>query len=183
MRNSTINPKFGECPMCANGKLVALVGGMCMSHYWLSRRLKSASRKQEKEIVKEDSLQVLVTDLDLVFSKYIRLKYADENGMVKCYTCPTVEPWTMITNGHYISRQHMFLRWDERNCKPQCDMCNVKKHGNIKAYTKQLQLEYPGLTDILFEESATVYKWTREELKSMIFDYTKKVTAFLKTLI
>jgi hypothetical protein len=29
----------------------------------------------------------LIKKLDAIFSEYIRRKYADKNGIVKCYTC------------------------------------------------------------------------------------------------
>jgi hypothetical protein len=140
--------------------------------------IEGAANNDEKDYQIEFSS--LVADLDAVFSKYIRHKYANKDGMVKCYTCDAVEPIGLIENGHYIPRGHMYLRWDERNCRAQCNICNCMKHGNIPAYTKALESEFPGITDILMGESRTVYKWAREELKSLIGEYSLKLKQLYK---
>jgi len=166
--NSTIKLKKKRCVRC--GELCYIFSkGRCQD----CARIEGSAKSDEKEYQIEFS--ALVDDLDAIFSKYIRHKYADKDGMVKCYTCPSVEPITMIQNGHYISRQHMYLRWDERNCRPQCDVCNELKKGNIPEYKDRLEKENPGITEILKEESRMVYKWSKHELKSMIAEYTKKL--------
>jgi len=42
--------------------------------------------------------------LDSIFSRYIRLSYADNNGMVKCVTSGDMYHWKNIQNGHFITR-------------------------------------------------------------------------------
>lgn len=166
--NSTIKLKKKRCIRC--GELCYIFSkGRCQD----CARIEGAAKSDEKDNLIEFS--GLTDDLDTIFSKYIRQKYADKNGMVKCYTCPSIEPVTMIQNGHYISRQHMYLRWDERNCRPQCDVCNELKKGNLGVYKNNLEKENPGITDILKEESRMVYKWSKHELQSMISEYTKKL--------
>lgn len=172
MRNSTIRTKSGNCEIC--GKFGPLTKKQCQTCYWNGIRLRSVQKQEEKELNDDEDLQTLVTDLDFIFSKHIRLKYANNKGLVQCYTCPTIEHYNLITNGHYISRSHMYLRWDERNCRPQCELCNNYKRGNIGIYTKNLELEQPGITEILMEEGHMIYKWSRNELKSMISDYAQK---------
>ena len=51
--------------------------------------------------------KTLVKKLDAVFSEYIRRKYADKNGIVKCYTCNKKAYWKGegMQNGHFISRK------------------------------------------------------------------------------
>ncbi len=171
--NSTIKVKQKNCKRCGRQKFI-FSKGRCQE----CAKIEGAAKDDEKEV--EIALAGLISDLDMVFSKYIRRKYADKDGMVKCYTCGTVEPVTMIENGHYIPRGHMFLSWDERNCRPQCNVCNSLKHGNIPAYTKNLEEEHPGITDILMEESRAVYKWSRDELKSLISEYTQKLKLLQK---
>ena len=79
--------------------------------------------------------------LDTVFSKYIRQKYADENGMVHCYTCPVVKHWKEIQNGHFISRQYLIIRWDENNCRPQCVGDNIFGNGRVLDFEEKLKKE------------------------------------------
>ena len=62
----------------------------------------------------------LVKKLDIVFSKYVRLSNADKNGNCTCVTCNNTFYWKEIQAGHFMSRKHYSIRWDERNVKPQC---------------------------------------------------------------
>jgi len=171
--NSTIKVKQKICKSCGRQKFI-FSKGRCQE----CAKIEGAAKDDEKE--EEIAFATIISDLDLVLSRYIRHKYADKNGMVKCYTCPSVEPINMIENGHYIGRSHLFLRFDERNCRPQCNVCNSLKRGNIPAYTKALEKETPGITDILMEESRMVYKWSREELKSLIGEYSRKLKQLQK---
>jgi hypothetical protein len=171
--NSTIKLKKKICIGCGIPSYI-FSKGRCQS----CARIDGAAKSDEKEHQIEFS--GLVDDLDAIFSKYIRHKYADIDGLVKCYTCPSVEPIGMIQNGHYISRQHMFLRWDERQCRPQCAICNNLKRGNLSIFKNNLESENFGITDILQEESRMVYKWSREELKSLIGEYSRKLKLLQK---
>jgi hypothetical protein len=171
--NSTIKVKQKNCKRCGRQRFI-FSKGRCQE----CAKIEGAAKDDEKE--QEIEFATIISDLDLVFSRYIRHKYADKDGMVKCYTCPSVEPINMIENGHYISRKNMYLRFDERNCRPQCNVCNSMKYGNMPEYTKRLEEESPGITDILMEESKMVYKWSREELKSLIGEYSRKLKQLQK---
>lgn len=123
----------------------------------------------------DDEYGDLIKECDALFSKYIRLKYADKDGLVKCFTCDTVKHWTLMQCGHYIGRASMFLRFDERNARVQDEYCNCHKHGNLLVFAKNLELEYNGITEILYEESKTIYKYGREELRLLKIDLTNKL--------
>ena len=71
---------------------------------------------------------------DYQFSRFIRLRDADENGMVKCCTCPTVRHWKEMDCGHFRSRRHLGTRWHSQNAAPQCRECNSEKQGNLEEY-------------------------------------------------
>lgn len=131
--------------------------------------------KVSERAIEEDNLQDLIKDADAIFSKYIRLKYADEDGMVACYTCGNKKHWTLQQNGHFIPRANIFLRYDERNCRPQDSDCNEYKRGNMSVFNQKLEEERPGIVDILREEAALVHKTTREELRQLISEYSIKV--------
>ena len=88
--------------------------------------------------------QVLKKKLDVVFSKYIRHKYADSNGNVACYTCTTVKPIAQMQNGHWIPRNILATRFDERNCRPQCVACNMFQRGRPDVFAVKLLEEYGG---------------------------------------
>jgi hypothetical protein len=170
--NSTIKMKKKICIRC---------GKDC---YWFSKkrckdcaRIEDAMNEQEEEteqVLKEEGLQVLIKEADTLFSRWLRLSSADKDGNVVCYTCEVTKHWTLMQNGHYIKRGNLFLRFDPRNCRPQCEGCNVYKDGNYPEFTKRLEIERPGIIDYLLEESRLVYKPTREEIKNIITEYTIK---------
>lgn len=178
MYNSTIRLKKKTCRNC---------GQPC---YWFSKqRCKDCARiedtlarmeeETEKEL-KEEGLSELIDKADDYFSKDIRLSAADENGIVQCYTCDVKLRWQEIQNGHYIKRGNLFLRFDQRNCKPQCEDCNKYKDGNMVEFTRRLETEHPGITDILKEEAAIVYKPTRHEIQAIITECKRKLKALPK---
>lgn len=180
--NSTIRQKVGFCELCPDSKgKQPLIGKLCQTHYWNRSKMKSFEKQAQKEI-KEDGLSDLVEILDQVFSRYIRLKYADKDGYVTCFISGTRHHWKEIDNGHFIPRSNMFLRFDERNCRPCSITENRYKDGNIPGYAKKLEEETPGIVDILMEESHVVCKWSRAELNAMIVDYRKRADLILKEI-
>ena len=94
--------------------------------------------------------------LDRVFSEYIRRSAADKNGIVRCYTCAWIGGWKDCDAGHYITRDHMATRWDERNVKPQCQHCNRFKSGVSDEFALHLVRDYG--QDVLDELNRA--KWT-----------------------
>ena len=79
-----------------------------------------------------------IEQLDDVFSKFIRLSNADQWGMVRCISCGKRMNWKQADNGHFVPRGNMSLRFDPKNCHPQCQECNRGKYGNIKDYREAL---------------------------------------------
>lgn len=79
----------------------------------------------------------LKKDLDKVFSIFIRQR---DKGV--CFTCGDKKRWKYQHNGHFISRTHLAVRWDEYNCNCQCVGCNVFKSGNYIEYTMRLIEKY-----------------------------------------
>jgi len=175
--NSTIKLKIKPCISCGKPSRI-FSKGRCQQ----CATIQSVLAKEEKEVEQDETLSELVHRLDAIFSKYIRLKYADEKGMVECYTSRVKKHWTEMQCGHFISRSNFFTRWDERNCRPQTEYENCGKHGNIPVYAAKLEQENPGITEYLLEESRIVYKPTHEELKQMILNYHQKVNELLKQL-
>ena len=80
--------------------------------------------------------------------------------------------WKELQNGHYISRSVKSLRFDERNCHPQCVGCNIFKHGAMDEYALALQRKYGD--DILKELNKLKNqskRFTSAELNEMIKRY------------
>lgn len=169
--NSTIIPKKKQLACgCFD---YAFSKNRCKNH----ATIEDTQKRISEYIIEEDGLPELIKELDALFSKYIRKKYADKEGIVECYTCGNKMRWQDIQNGHYVSRYNLFLRFDERNCRPQCENCNCIKHGNLSVFGKKLDEEHNGITELLFEESKLIYKPSREELKELILEFNKKINS------
>lgn len=89
-----------------------------------------------------------------VFSEYIRLKFSDENGYCKCYTCGTIRYWKNLDCGHGIGRQHKATKFNEKNNRPQCKPCNGFEGGKREEFKKQMDLEHGSGTWDLMELKA-----------------------------
>ena len=119
------------------------------------------------KIVKK-TVQKLKKELDTIFSRYIRLKYADANGYVQCFTCGRMYFWKEIQNGHYVRREYNATRYHEKNCHPQCVGCNMFKAGNMDEYTLNLVKKYgDGILEELNALKHTIKQFTCEELEEM----------------
>lgn len=97
--------------------------------------------KRKISVKKPRGVSKLMKDLDLVFSRYVRMSRADQEGNVSCYTCNYKTHYKKMQNGHYISRFYKKYRFDERNCRVQCSMCNMWKNGDIPTFRQNLVKE------------------------------------------
>ena len=174
--NSTIRQKTGSCPLCNHDRPQPLTKGLCTNHYWQGVRMKSVDKLAAKEEMGiEPDLQDLINTADAVFSKYIRTKAADESGFIPCFICGNLFTIAESDAMHYVKRGNMFLRYDERNVKAGCKNCNQHKGGNYIEYTRQLERLSPGITEYLLTEGNLVYKYSHNELKQVITEYTLKL--------
>jgi len=85
--------------------------------------------------------QKLKEKLDAIFSKYIRWKHADSEGICTCYTCGKKLHVKKIQNGHWIPRNILITRFDENNCRPQCVGCNMYGNGKPLDFEEHLVSE------------------------------------------
>lgn len=85
--------------------------------------------------------KLLIKELDNIFSRYIRLSYAN-NGIVRCVTCGEQDSWKSVDCGHFISRGKIGTRFSVKNCHPQCRRCNRVLKGNLKQYETYLRIRY-----------------------------------------
>lgn len=169
--NSIISVKKKPCVRCGVPSFI-FSRGRCQQ----CSKIEDTLAKEEKEVEQEDGLPELIAELDTLISRYVRLKYANKDGLIPCYTCDKLGEFNVRQAGHYIPRGCMLLRFDvDRNIRPQCETCNCHKRGNIAEFGKRLEAEMPNVTEILLEESRIIYKYTRDELKQMIAEYSLKL--------
>ena len=92
--------------------------------------------------MKEKTKSQLRKDLDKIFSLYIRQRYANEYGIVRCYTCPKTSHWKKMQCSHFVPRQYLATRYDEVNCQVGCYACNMLYNGQPSAFAKNLERGY-----------------------------------------
>ena len=138
--------------------------------------------KTKKKLQNKFSKKKLIEKLDEVFSKYIRLKYADSRGFCRCISCGKPHYWKEIQCGHYMSRRYFSTRWSEDNCRPQDVACNIFNQGNIQMYRIGLIKEIGEQRVNLVEARAMqeTSKYGEFELNAMIQHYTKEVLRIAK---
>jgi len=121
---------------------------------------------------KKPTRSKLVTKLDIIFSQYTRRSNADDSGFCTCVTCGEKHHWKKIQAGHFMSRKHYSIRWDERNVKPQCVSCNVFRAGEQYKYSIYLGLE---LANELYLQSKELKKFSNSDLEEMISHYSDEL--------
>ena len=74
-----------------------------------------------------------------MFSKWIRLKDADKDGYVTCYTCGKRSLWNRgMQAGHGIPGRNNSVLFDTDVVRVQCVGCNYFGHGQYKIFTNKL---------------------------------------------
>ena len=116
------------------------------------------------------SLKSLKRKLDQAFSRYIRERDALPNGMGYCFTC---NHYRTLEASHFVPRQHLATRWDERNVHGACAYCNRWLHGNLAEFYLRLVTTYgqPIVDELMALKRITV-KYTRSELEDLIKRYS-----------
>jgi hypothetical protein len=132
-----------------------------------------ATLKPKKSIqaAKPKGVAKLKKEADKWYSLALRLRFADKNGLVKCFTCPNIRPVKQIQCGHFMSRSHNATRYVEENTAPQCYGCNVMHQGMQYKFGLELDLFYgDGTAQRMFEQSRQTHPFKPEELLKIIED-------------
>ena len=83
------------------------------------------AKKPKKRTLKQHKNRI-----DPIFSEYIRRRDADnDSGYCACVSCNKPIHFTESDAGHFLSRQKLATRWDERNVYSQCRKCNRFEYG------------------------------------------------------
>jgi len=111
-----------------------------------------------------------------VFSQFIRLRDANENGECACFTCGLIRHWTKIDAGHGISRSKKEVIFSEVNVHAQCKGCNKYKHGAPIIYSKNVDKRYgAGTWDRLTIASKKYCKRTKNDFEILYLYYSEQV--------
>ena len=140
--------------------------------------------KPKKKIrgVKGMSFARLVDEIAKKLQKIVRLKAADENGMVRCWTSGEVRHWKEMQGGHFISRKHQRTKIMEENIHPQTasqNLYGMKDSLTVLKY-RQVMCEFYGknFVEWLEIEANKPLDTPRSELE----DYYKELVKQTKEL-
>lgn len=86
-------------------------------------------KKSKKTGLKTFNRSYEMKKADSAFSKYVRIRWSDKDGICTCVTCGRMRHWKEVDAGHYRRREHQTTRYDERNVHPQCRYCNFYRGG------------------------------------------------------
>jgi len=123
------------------------------------------------------TLSKLDKDLWKVFSEFIRLRDADENGYVRCITCGFSYHWRGVDAGHYWPQGSCkFLKFCEENVAGQCKRCNKWGQGEQVKFREALVKKY-GEEKVQWLDDSRNFKggFTREGYVIRIREYKEKV--------
>jgi len=126
------------------------------------------------------TISKLKKELDKWFSLYIRLRGANEYGMVQCFTSGRVYHYKKIHAGHFMSRRHLSTRWCETNVQPQSAADNLFGQGEQFKFGLNLDSKFgEGTAEELQYKSRTTLKISRIEYEEKI-SYYKSLVEKLK---
>jgi hypothetical protein len=161
-----------RCPHCTFRSKSNEVCDLCKSVF----QKEVAVKVKVKRFPKVKDLPAVIKALDEVFSKYIRLRFADENGIVKCFTSGKIMHWKQSQAGHFISRRHLATRWDEVNVQVQSVAENVFNQGNAPAFAEKIKEVYgPEALEELHRKKSNKWKPSKFELELLIAIYKNKI--------
>jgi hypothetical protein len=119
------------------------------------------------------SVSKLKKELDKWFSLYIRLRVANEEGAVQCFTCGCVKFYKSgMQCGHFQSRNYLNTRFNETNCQSQCIGCNMFKQGEQYKFALNLDSKYG-------EGTAEELQYlAKQKIKLSRIDYEEKISYY-----
>ena len=122
------------------------------------------------------AIKPLKKKLDKLFSLFIRKRDSNLFGIGECITCGRINHYKKMDAGHYIKRQHLATRYDEKNVNLQCKRCNAFEQGNNEVYRRKIDLKWgDGTADTLEMKKHNKVKWTGFEYKCLIEEYENKL--------
>ena len=123
-------------------------------------------------MAKKKTLKQHKDRIDRVFSEYIRRRDVNSDGFGECISCNKGIHFTESDAGHFISRQHLSTRWDERNVHLQCRKCNRFEYGRQYEYSIKIGSE---TAEELLQLSRQAQKFSDAELLDLYDLFNEKL--------
>lgn len=117
-----------------------------------------------------------------VFSVYIRLRDANEQGYCVCCTSGQLIHWKDCDAGHFISRRHLATKYHEQNVHAQRRFDNRFSSGNQFQYALFIDKKYgKGTAEKLLALSRQRKSLSKFEIDELTKYYKEKIEE-LKTI-
>lgn len=128
-----------------------------------------------KSTDKKETLSYWKHEADKWFSLYIRLKEADEAGIVTCFICGSRHWYKDTDCAHFMDRDNMSLRYNEMNCHACCTDCNRFDPNHADYYWHTMVSKY-GQKEVeeLMNQKHNLMKFTRYELQQLAKEFKEK---------
>jgi len=117
------------------------------------------------------TISQLTKKADELFSKFIRLRDSEDGEKGYCRTCGYYGEVKYMNAGHFQSRSHKGIRWDERNVHLQCGTCNNFRNGEQVKMARYIDEKYGEGTALELEGLRHLPAPTRAELEEIIEKY------------
>jgi len=125
---------------------------------------------------KQKTLPKLKGEAQALLQKLVRMKAADDNGIVVCVSCGRRDHFSKMDGGHFISRKYTFHTLREENVHPQCKMCNrfmSSCHDDYRRYMVAMYGE--DFVEWLTDTKHKTVKLTRAGLEAEIAELKQRI--------
>lgn len=141
---------------------------------------------KEKQLGKRKTVKQLDKKLWKIFSRYIRCRDANKDGIAQCISCgKPMQVWypngkwnQQCHAGHFYNRGSSYraIKYDEKNVNAQCCHCNTFNEGNKQGYKRGLIKKYgEGVLEYLAVKKSNRVTWGHGVLHFMIKEYQQKL--------
>jgi len=128
---------------------------------------REALRKEKARIKRENHIPTLKKEADRLFSYFIRNR---DNWT--CQTCGIKVYGSNAHCSHFVGRNNMATRYEERNCICQCSRENMFMEGNKPKFALFLMKKYGNeIIEELVNQGEQVVEPTPEFFKNIIKKY------------
>lgn len=140
--------------------------------------------KKRGIVVKASSLNAVgknerstaLDDADTNFSTWIRVKAADEDGLLYCFICGNRFHWKEAVAMHCEPRASMPTRFDQINVQPGCTECNGKPNGDRETFRTMLDMTFgKGTAERNIMKSKTTEKFTAAFLRHLSDKFLERI--------
>jgi hypothetical protein len=134
-----------------------------------------------KTYFKTNKPKIKITTADKWFSKYIRIRDSYSNGFVCCCTCGKPMHWKNVHAGHFVTRDKLSTRFNEKNANAQCPKCNCDGKGEQAKHAIYIDRKYgSGTAESLIELGGIRCKADKVWWKEVAKEFRLKTKAIAK---